>query len=65
MTDSKNWKIKITVWAGTSQKECFAQSYEEAMKIVEKYHRNSYDPVFEDRNGNTLVDCGHCFCYAP
>lgn len=54
--------IKIVVWAGTIQKEFFADSYAEAKAIVDKHHNNSYDPQFYDSEGNTLVDTGFGLC---
>jgi hypothetical protein len=59
---TNTWIIRIVLWQGTQQTEHYAESYDQAMAIVDKFHRNAFDPQFFDREGNELVDCGAGFC---
>jgi hypothetical protein len=53
--------IKVTYWAGTTQKTKTVASYAAAQKLVAKEHRNACDPRFETEDGETLVDTGEFF----
>ena len=53
--------IKVTYWAGTTQKTKTVRSYAAAQKLVAKEHRNACDPRFATEAGETLVDTGEFF----
>ena len=55
---SKAWTIRVVVWAGTVQREFFTATHVGAMAIVDRHHRNAYDPKFYDRDGTQLHDLG-------
>lgn len=55
---SSAWTIRVVVWAGTSQREYFASTYQGAKRIVDECHHNAYSPCFYDREGRKLCDCG-------
>lgn len=54
-------KIKVTYWAGTTQKTKLVTSYKAAQKLITKEHKNAYSPIFETEDGETLVDTGEFF----
>lgn len=55
--------VKVVYWAGTTQREAEVSSYSEAMALIEREHRNAYDPAFyELATGKKLFDDGNGLC---
>jgi hypothetical protein len=54
-------KIEVTYWAGTTQKTKTVNSYAAAQRLVNREHRNSFDPCFATADGETLIDTGSYF----
>lgn len=56
--------VRVIYWAGTTQQTAEVSSYREAMRVVDKFHRNSYSPRFEEiSTGKELYDDGNGLCY--
>lgn len=56
--------VRVTYWAGTTQRTVEVSSYREAMAVITKYHRNSHAPTFEEvSTGRQLFDDGNGLCY--
>lgn len=60
MTDSQSKKlVRVVYWAGTSQREELAGTYQEAMEIAAK-NNNKFAPAFwEIATGRALWDDGN------
>lgn len=55
--------VKVVYWAGTTQREREVSSYAEAMELIDREHRNAYDPRFyEIATGKQLFDDGNGLC---
>lgn len=56
--------VRVTYWAGTTQQTTDVSSYKEAMRVIDKYHRNAFSPTFEEiATGRELFDDGTGLCY--
>jgi len=58
---ARQMKIKVTYWAGTTQKAKLVNGYKAAQKLVAREHNNAYSPLFETVDGESLVDTGNFF----
>ena len=55
--------VRVVYWTGTTQKEKEVSSYREAMKLIDREHRNAYGPAFyEISTGRELFDDGNGLC---
>lgn len=59
--DHGPYVARIVLWAGTMEQEFYADSYNQALKIVDEYHRNSSSPTYFSEDGEQMFDNGQYF----